>query len=113
MKSFDELKKENGGFTLDGKRYILLESPYIQSNGQGHDHCWYEAGAISPDDQPEPDESGKDCIYPLYEVKWEILESSWAYWDNGNDYEGDAYDWEHPDSIREIGGYDMIDGWRI
>ncbi len=68
--------------SIDGKRFVLLQDPYIDGGG-ADTHGYYTAHAMCPDDIQDEN----DCV-PAYRVYWDILEE----WDG--DDESNACDWD-------------------
>ncbi len=101
--TIEELAKENGHFSYDGKKFVLLQQAYITGPVDGP---YYEASAIAPEDGL--DEYG---LYPVYLTTWYPLQS-WL--DGDQEDEGDACDWDSPDDVNEImSGYNPDKGYIV
>ena len=109
----NQMAEQYGAVEYEGKTYVLLQQSYMDGR-QNPDWCsseggcsrWidahYEARAVCLDDIPD-----ELNAVPAYLIRWEILPETWEYWGHGGEAEGDACDWEHPESVREYGGWDL------
>ena len=85
-------QSDYGKVEFEGKTYVLQQDAYIC--GDVNDRtAYYEASAICEEDGEE---------YMVYMVYWDILESTYEYWADGGDDEGDACDWGHPASVKQL-----------
>lgn len=93
----EKMKNDNGYFQQDGKEYILTQQAYLAGL---NDHPYYQAMAVCAADKED-----EDGWQTAYEVRWELLEDYNAE-DMGEDM---ACDWDEPDSVQEIGEYNVAE----
>lgn len=98
-----ELENEYGSVVYDGIKYILTQQAYVDQDISGAPI--YEAQAIRADDIPDE----YDTV-DAYMVTWYVPDSTIEYWNKcqeSGDYidEGDACDWDNPDSVDKCGEY--------
>lgn len=108
MKTLNELAKENGTTTFEGREYVLLQQAYV--DGPVDDYV-YLASAVCPDDGV--DEEGWT---PKYEITWFPTDEFIAYANQcaeDGDWcdESDACDWDSPESVKRCGEYNSANGY--
>ena len=87
--NLETMRLENGHFELDGKEYVLLQQAY-------RDNDVFAATAICMQDEEE------DGWKPAYRVTWEII--------GDDEDESNNANWDEPESVKEIGECNMVDG---
>lgn len=107
MKTMNELAKENGTITFEGREYVLLQQAYADGPA---DNFVYLASAVCP-----ADGVGEDGWMPKYEITWCPTDEFIAYAAECTESgewcdEGNACDWGCPDRIKQCGEYNPEDG---
>lgn len=102
-----ELQARHGAVEYEGKTYVLVVDAYADGTA---DNQYYTADAIIPAEGP-----ADDGMYNAYCITW-APKSDWlayaAECAEAGDWvdEGDACDWDSPDSVELCGGYDLATG---
>ena len=94
FEKIDEMKKKNGYFDRDGKKYVLTQQAYLDGIG---DDVYFKATAICLQDTIDT-----DGWQPAYDVTWEVI-------DDDEDLQQNA-DWDNPAVVECVGEYNLTLG---
>ena len=94
FEKIDEMKKKNGYFDRDGKKYVLTQQAYLDGVGN---NVYFKATAICLQDDIDG-----DGWQPAYDVTWEVI-------DDDEDLQQNA-DWDNPAVVECVGEYNLTLG---
>lgn len=100
VEAIETLDRENGSFTYDGAKYVLLVQAY--GDGGTDERPAYCAKAIRTDECTPDEITG---YIQEYDVVWYVPDSTLERWrecEENGDYvdSGDDCDWDYPDIVR-------------